>query len=220
MPWLPVTAALLVALATAGSTGRVLRALPEPSDPEADAKLPYAALASRRFSWGVGLATFVASAVSFSASPADTWLAWVSLSAVGVLSAAIDLRTTYLPLPLARVGWACAATGVLLTALLRRDPAPLLGAAVGALGLWLFFEVVWRVSGGIGYGDVRLMATVGGVAGAHDPRVILPAALAGTMVGAVWGVVHRLRGGRGLFPYGPALLSGPFVAVAWWSLSP
>lgn len=220
MSWLPVAVAALVAALAGWAAGPVLRALPEPlDDPDAAGKPSYASLATPGFTVGVGLAGGLSSLLAFALSPPELWLAWLALSGVGVLSAAIDLRTTWLPLPLARAGWACASAGVALAAVQRRDPAPLLWAAAGAMGLWLLFEVAWRVTGGFGYGDVRLMATVGAVTGAHDPGLVLPGALAGTLVGAAWGVVRHLRGGRGAFAYGPALLAGPFVALVWWSLA-
>lgn len=220
MPWLAAAVAALVAGLAGRAAGPVLRSLPEPlDDPDAATKLPYASLATRGFAVGVAVATGSASGLAFTLAPPELWLAWLALSGVGVMAAAIDLRTTWLPLPLARAGWACAAVGVGLAAAVRRDPAPLVGAALGALGLWLFFEVAWRVTGGFGYGDVRLMATVGAVTGAHDPELVLPAALAGAVIGAVWGVARHLRGGRGAFPYGPALLAGPFVALVGWSLT-
>lgn len=220
MPWVPPLVAAALGVATGWLTPTLLRWLPEPvDDPDVTTKLPYAALATPRFSRGVAVATLLASWVAFSGAPSRAWLAWVSLSVVGVISAAIDLRTTWLPLPLARAGWLVAATGVVLASAVGGDPLVLLWAGAGALGLWAVFELMWRLTGGIGYGDVRLMATVGAVAGAHDPRLVLPSALAGTVIGAVWGIAHRLLRGPGHFPYGPALLAGPFVALVWWNLT-
>lgn len=220
MPWVPPLVAALAALATGWATPRLLRRLPEPTDdPDAATKTPYSDLASPRFALGVGVAAWVAGTTVVTWAPPDLWLAWCALSTIGVVSAAIDLRTTWLPLPLARAGWVVAAIGVVLAAAVRRDPGPLVWAAVGTVGLWALFEVMWRLTGGFGYGDVRLMATVGAVTGAQDPLLVLPAALAGTVIGAGWGVVHALRGRHGPFPYGPSLLAGPFAALAWWSLA-
>lgn len=220
MPWVPPLVAAVWALALGLATPAVLRRLPEPlDDPDAATKLPYAALATPAMAVGVGAASFAAGTLAFLAAPVELWLAWTALSTVGVLSAAIDLRTTWLPLPLARVGWVVAAAGVVVAAAVRSEPGPLVWAAVGAFGLWALFEVVWRATGGIGYGDVRLMATVGAVTGAHDPTLVLPSALAGTVVGVVWGLAHRLRTGADPFPYAPALLTGPFAALAWWWLA-
>lgn len=214
MAWVGPLVAVLVAVGAGFAATPLLRTLPEPTDdPDVATKLPYRDLATPGFAVAVGATTGVACGLVVGLAPASHWLAWAALSVVGVFAVLVDARTTWLPLPLARAGWAVAALGVLVAAIWRQDPAPLWGAAVGAGALWLFFEVFWRLTGGIGYGDVRLMATVGAVTGAHDLRLVLPAAVAGTVLGALWGIVHRLRRGSGPFPYGPALLAGPFVAL-------
>ena len=88
----------------------------------------------------------------------------------------------------------------------------LLVAAV-AVGGGLF-HLLWRWTGAFGYGDVRLAATIGAVTALDSVELVTTSLLLGTLVGAVWGVVHRLAGGRGAFPYGPGLLAGPFLALA------
>lgn len=217
-----VAAALLVGLLTAAATPWLLRRLREPSgdDPDLATKIPYARLATRRFVVGVGLASACASAIAFAAAPADTWPAWLALSSVGVLAVAIDARTTWLPLSLTRAATIWAVAGVVIVCVVRRDVWPAL-AAVGALaGLWLLFELFWRLTRGIGYGDVRLMASIGAVTGVHDLTMVMPSALVGTVVGLVWGLAHRARHREGPFPYGPALLSGPFLVLLWGLLAP
>lgn len=221
MPWVPPLTAAIAATVAGLATPYVLRALPEPvADPDVATKVPYRALATPGFAAAVALGTLAATGVVVALTPADEWLAWTALSMVGVLAATIDARTTWLPLPLARASWGVAALGIAAATLLRREVSPLLWAGVGALGVWLFFEVLWRVTGGIGYGDVRLMATVGAVTGAHDPALVLRAVLTGTVLGAVWGIAHRMWRGEGPFPYGPGLLAGPFVALAIPALMP
>ena len=87
-------------------------------------------------------------------------------------------------------------------------------AAIGAVAVGGFFYVLWRLTGGIGFGDVRLMVTVGAVTAAASASVAFNAVLLGSIVGAVWGIVRLRIKGPGPFPYGPALWSGPFLALA------
>ena len=84
-------------------------------------------------------------------------------------------------------------------------------AAVGGL-----FHLLWAWSrGGLGYGDVRLMAAVGAVTALEGAMFAGWSVFAGTLLGAIWGLVHTAIRGRGVpFPYGPALLAGPFVMLA------
>lgn len=216
MPWPSPAPALLcavvAALASAALTPVVLRALPEPDDP--DGKPPYAALSTPRFHGTVGLAALVAGSVVTATLPWQHWPAWAALATVGVLACTIDAHTTWLPLPLARAGWAVAAIGVLVVSLTSAAWTPALAAATGALVLGGLFHLLWRLTGAFGYGDVRLAATIGAVTALDSASLVMGSLVLGSATGAAIGLGHRLAGGRGPFPYGPGLLAGPFLALA------
>lgn len=213
MPWPTLALAVAVASAVvmASLTPAVLRALPEPAEP--DGKPPYASLATPGFLLGVGLATATATGVVVALAPVAHWLAWASLCLVNVLACAIDARTTWLPLVLARVGWVVAAAGAVVVALASSSWTPILAAALGAGAVGGFFHLVWRITGAFGYGDVRLAATIGAVTALDSTMLVVAAVMAGTVLGALWGVLHAARGRGSAFPYGPGLLAGPFVAL-------
>ena len=103
--------------------------------------------------------------------------------------------------------------GALVAALAWSSWTPLLAAALGALVVGGFFHLVWRLTGGLGYGDVRLAATIGAVTAMTSPTLVGAAVLTGTLLGAVTGVALRLAGRRGGFPYGPGLLAGAFLPL-------
>ena len=107
-----------------------------------------------------------------------------------------------------------AGVGIALWAILDADASIALRGLLGALAVGGFFYLFWRFTGGIGFGDVRLMAVVGAVAAAHSAQTASWGVLIGTLLGAIWGVTTRLVRGPGPLPYGPALWSGPFVALA------
>ncbi|WP_300077884.1 hypothetical protein [Propioniciclava sp.] len=209
-PLLAVPLGLLVALTVAP----VLRHLPRVADAP-----DYAALATTRFRASAGIATaFAAAAVMLWAPPAH-WVAWAALVLAGVPAVCIDAATTWLPLPFARAGWVLAAAGVVVAAAHSPDPpSVLLAAVLGALLVGGFFHLVWALSGAIGYGDVRLMVTVGAVTALGGATLVVAAVFLGTLLGALAGIGHRMRGRRGAFPYGPVLLAGAFAALplaAW-----
>ncbi|HHU39485.1 MAG TPA: prepilin peptidase [Propionibacterium sp.] len=214
MLWPAPAVALVGALLTAAATPWVLRTLPEPDDAEAEDKPPYASLATGRFVAVVALASLGASLLATLALPWQHWLAWASLSTVGVLACSIDARTTWLPLPLARVGWVVAGAGALLVAASSGSWTPLLASALGAVALGGLFHLLWRFTGAFGYGDVRLAATIGAVTALDSSSLVGWSLVLGTAAGALVGIVHRLAGRRGGFPYGPGLLAGPLLAVA------
>lgn len=213
--------ALACAVVTAGLSVPVLRRLPEPSaDPDAATKTPYADLATPGFAAAVFVGCLVASLLVVGATPREHWLAWAALAGIAVLSAAIDLRTTYLPRVLAVAGWSVTAAGVAGAAVAAGSAAPVLAACSGALALGGFFWLFWRVSGGLGFGDVRLAATIGAVTALESAEMTIWSALLGTTLGAVWSVGRRRASGRDApFAYGPSLVAGPFLALAMALLS-
>lgn len=213
MPWPTLAVALVCALLTALATPWVLRALPEPDAATADDKPTYASLATPGFTLTVGAASLVAALVSLSTTPWSHAVAWASLTTVNVVACAIDARTTWLPLRLARAGWVLAAAGVGLAAAASGSWTPLAAAALGAAALGGLFHLLWRFTGAFGYGDVRLAATIGAVTALDSPALAGWSLLLGTLAGALVGVAARLAGQRGAFAYGPGLLAGPFLAL-------
>lgn len=211
MHWVGAVVAVAVAGLAWFATGAILRALPEPAG-QTD-KIPYPALATPGFATAVAILSGLACLTVTINVPPDAWLAWAALVGPGVLSASIDARTTYLPKRLAQASWVLAGLGVGWLAVTTRSLTPLVTAGVGALVVGGLFWLVWRWSRGIGFGDVRLMATIGAVSGLPDPGLITLAVMIGTIVGAVWGAIHRLSHGPGPFAYGPGLLIGPFAGL-------
>ena len=214
MTWVPVAVASVVALAVAAATPAVLRRLPEPrDDPDAAAKTPYAALSTPPFLLVVASLALASGLAAFGATAPSAWLAWASLVGPGALAIAVDGATTWLPRVLTRTMAVVATAGIGVQALADADPSVAARAALGTVAVGGFFYLFWRVTGGIGFGDVRLMAVVGAVTAAHSVQLAVWGVLIGTLLGAAWGVVRRLLRGLGAFAYGPPLWLGPFVAL-------
>lgn len=221
VPW-PV--ALLLPVLVGGSvgwlSGPVLRRLPEPrvgrrgvTADELAAKLPYAALATPRFRWGcAALATGAAALVVATVAPA-AWSGWLVLATVGVLAAAIDGATTWLPARLTRSGTVLVVLVALAGLPLGNDPSDLLrvlGCAVAAGAL--FWGCWWVSRGQLAYGDVRMAPLLGAAGGSVSWSMVLLVLLLGTVLGALHGVVRGLARRPGPFPYAPGLVAGAFLA--------
>ncbi|HEU4546989.1 MAG TPA: A24 family peptidase [Microlunatus sp.] len=225
-------AALLILSVTTGlavfaTTPAVLRRLREPRpDPGADdagdpgeTKIAYAALATRPFAAVVGALSAAAIAVPAVALPRPVLPGWLVLATLGLLLAAIDARTTWLPLPLTRVAWVAmgAATGI--GAILGGW-----GQLVRGLGGFLIagtvFGAIWLVTrGGIGFGDVRFAPLVGAATAATSWTLLAWALVLGSLTGALVGLVRLALRRRGSFAYAPSILAGAYLAAAVASLT-
>lgn len=206
-------ALVLTGVMTGIATGPVLHLLPEPTTKEP--KRLYRDLATVGFATVVTVGSVLALGVVAVRLPAEAWPIWIPLATVGVLLAAIDAMTTYLPYRLTVALWVFGLAGTAVSVALSDEPASLLmRIALGAIGAWVFFWLFWRLSRGIGFGDVRLAPVLGGVTASVSGDLVLAGLLIGTLLGAAHGLVLRARSRGGPFPYGPALVTGSFVALA------
>lgn len=197
------------------ATGPVLRSLPEPREGDTDDKIPYRALATRRFALAVTGCALAALAIVVIRLPPPGWPLWLPLGTLGILLIGIDAATTWLPLRLTHALWLATAAMALVGIAVTADPVAVAGrVALGAVLVGGFFWLFWRVIGGLGFGDVRLAPVLGAVTASVSWQVLAAALLIGTLLGALHGVALRLRGRAGPFPYGPALVAGAFVALA------
>jgi leader peptidase (prepilin peptidase) / N-methyltransferase len=134
----------------------------------------------------------------------------LALVLVLVPTTLIDLEYRIIPNALMAVG---AALGLALVAV--TDPSRLaehLIAAAAAGGF--FFVVVLAYPGGMGMGDVKLVAVLGLYLGASVIPALVVALLAGTLVGAVIIARKGAKAGRKTaVPFGPFLALGGIVGL-------
>lgn len=221
-PWRPKVTGMwiwtLVAFCalTGVASGPVLQALPDPPPDSADGKPPYASLATRRFALAVAIGAAGAGLLIAVRLPAASWPVWLPLATVGVLLAAIDARTTWLPLPLTRVLWLGTAVGaglqVVLAPASERSPLAV-RIIVGAAVVGIFFGAFWWLAGGLGFGDVRLAPVLGAALASVSWEAVAVGLFLGTALGALFGAVRHVRRRAGPFPYGPALVAGTFLGL-------
>ena len=185
--------------------------LPEPAD--GAGKVRYADLVTAGFVAGSAVTAGAAATVGWLTLPVVVVPLWWVLASFGVVLAAVDARTTWLPLRLTRLAWAAMAGAGLVAALLGAGRLMLLRAAAGAVLAGVLYLLVWRLSrGGFGFGDVRFAPLVGAATAAHSWSLLVTGLLAGSLLGAAYGGLRLVRRRAGPFPYAPALLAGAYVA--------
>jgi leader peptidase (prepilin peptidase)/N-methyltransferase len=215
-PQLVLTLAVVgTGLVSAGVVRPLLAWLPEPAEaPEDGPKITYASLGRASFVLACGLGSALAAAIAWTTLPPAVQPLWSVLSVGGVLLAAIDAGTTWLPLPLGRVVWLAMTVAALVGASLAGSWSLLLRAGVGAALAGGLYLVAWRVSrGGFGFGDVRYAPLLGAAAAADSIQLLVWSLLAGSLLGGVHGVVRLASGRRGGFAYAPAMLGGSYAAA-------
>jgi leader peptidase (prepilin peptidase)/N-methyltransferase len=208
-----------VALVCFVATPWVLRLLPEPDLATGDTKVAYRDLPATRLRtaaalWGAALAAATTSTV-----PMSRWSPFLVLALIGSIGCVIDAATTWLPRQILHAGWLLGATAVVMSTALAGLDFSTLGRAVAGALIGGGVMLVGHLVGGFGFSDVRLMVLVGGIACWHSWQTLIGAIVLGSLVGALWGLAHSVRHGRGTaFPYGPALLFGPYLALLLGSL--
>lgn len=128
----------------------------------------------------------------------------------GTALAVVDWRTRLLP-------DAITLPSYLILPLLLAPSGRLPAGLAGMLALGLCFAVLWFLRpDDLGLGDVKLSGLIGLLTGAAGPRTLVAAALAGLLLGALYGGVLLLtrRGNRrSEIPMGPFLLLGALAAL-------
>ncbi|MCZ2857217.1 prepilin peptidase [Blastococcus sp. VKM Ac-2987] len=145
--------------------------------------------------------------------------AFLVVTGVGVLLAAVDLRHRLLPNRV--IAPAVVATAALLTvaAAVGGSREELTRAALGAVVLFAGYLVLALISpGGLGMGDVKLAGLLGLPLGWLGWDVLLLGAVAGFVVQAALALLllaTRRIGRKAELPFGPAMLLGAAIAVGW-----
>jgi leader peptidase (prepilin peptidase)/N-methyltransferase len=144
-------------------------------------------------------------------------VAFLYLGAVSVALALIDADTMTLPNRIIVPSYAVGAVLLGLAGVLAQDWQALLGAGIGAIGLFgLYLGLALAKPGGMGFGDVKLAALLGlylGFIGLPQLAVgVLAAFLLGGAVGVAL-VVSRRATRRTAIPFGPWMIAGAWVGI-------
>jgi leader peptidase (prepilin peptidase)/N-methyltransferase len=157
--------------------------------------------------------------VAIRIGPHPNALGYAALAVAGVALSVVDLVERRLPDVLV---WPTAgAVVVLLVAgsLLEGRPIGAVGTVAGAIGLFVVYLVLALIApGGIGMGDVKLAVACGAALGCLGVRSWLLGLAAGFLLNGLAAVVALALGRttlRGSVPFGPSMIAGVFVAIAF-----
>ncbi len=194
----------------------VLARLPEPA--EGDGKPLYRELGTTRFVAITSALAALGVAISWLSLGREVQPLWWVLAVFGVLLAAIDARTTWLPLLLTRFAWLAMAGATLIAAALATDRWLLPRSIGGAAASGALYLIVWLAArGGFGFGDVRFAPLIGAATAAHSATLLVWALLLGSLAGGLLGVYRLLARRSGSFAYAPSMLFGGYAAcVTEW----
>lgn len=219
----PLTISIIAAVTVALVWWWLVPRIPEPDAEELAAsttdgeppKRLYRTLATPTSTLLVVTAAAITTAAVVWVTPPGTWPLWVTLTTAGLVLAAIDARTTWIPLQTTHIGWTAMGVAVLVSWWVggwHVAAAALLGAALSMAVWWL----VWFLSrGGFGFGDVRMAPLVGAPTMATSSTCFMWALLVGSLITLAWAVLDRTFTRRPrMIPWAPGYLAGAVVAGA------
>ncbi len=144
-------------------------------------------------------------------------VAFLTLTAVSIALALIDLDTRRLPNVIVLPSLLAGILLLGVAALLRGDIPALIGAGVGGASLFVFYFVLALVKpGGMGFGDVKLAAVLGLYLGFLGWGNLLVGAFAAFIFGGVFGLLllmARKAGRKTAIPFGPWMILGAWLGV-------
>lgn len=139
------------------------------------------------------------------------YLPLLPLLATGSWLAAVDADVMRLPNRTLGATAAASSLTVLGVAAIINQPTAALHALAGAaLAGGLFWALHTITKGGVGMGDVKLAALIGGTLAPLALNLVLPALLAGSILAWIW---NTARHHTGPLPYGPWLLAGAILTA-------
>ncbi len=142
-------------------------------------------------------------------------------AAAGIALAVIDYDVHRLPDAIVFPSYPIAAALLVLAALAEGEPKHLIGAAVGGIGMWVFyFLLMFIYPSGMGFGDVKLGGVLGLYLGWYGWEEAVVGGFAAFILGAVVGVVAIALFGatrKSMIPFGPFMLAGAWIGLIWGS---
>lgn len=190
----------------------VLPRLHEPVTEEE--KRPYATLATIRLAVVVAGLAAAGVGLAWARLPVEQQPVWVVLSTVGVVLAAVDGLTTWIPAVATRWAWLAVAAASSLMTLLGASWADVGRTVAGGLVAGGLYGLVWLLTrGGFGFGDVRFVPLIGAASAAVSWQFLFAALLAGSLLAVGHGIWRWVRRTGGVQPWAPSLLLGAYATL-------
>jgi leader peptidase (prepilin peptidase)/N-methyltransferase len=145
--------------------------------------------------------------------------AYWCFAAVAVILTLTDLDHKRLPNRILIPGTAVGAVLLAVGAIVDGEVWSLARASAGGAAFFgLLFVVAVVARGGLGFGDVKLAFLIGGFLAYRSWRTLFVGVFAGFAVGGVVSVVLlilRKAGRKDAVPFGPSMVAGAAIALAW-----
>ncbi|NUP47171.1 MAG: prepilin peptidase [Catenulispora sp.] len=142
-----------------------------------------------------------------------TTLPVLAFAATAVALAVIDFAILRLPNALTAPTALAVALAAVVQALADHDAHQLVTEAEGALGVGLFYSLLYFLSrGGLGLGDVKLGVVAGLVLASRDWTHVFNGTFLAYVITLIIALAMMSRG-RKRFPYGPGLIAGALIAL-------
>jgi len=164
----------------------------------------------------------IAMAALFAATPVVVGVDWVLPAylwfvAITVTLTLTDLDTKLIPNRILFPGTVVGLVLLMGGAIVEGGPIlrPLAG---GAIYFGLLFVLALIARGGFGFGDVKLAFMLGLFTSYQSWDTLIVAVLAAFLLGgfvSVFLVVFRIRSRKDAIPFGPYLVAGAYIAIAW-----
>ena len=164
----------------------------------------------------------IATAALFAATPVVVGVDWVLPAylwfvAVTVTLTLTDLDTKLIPNRILFPGTVVGLVLLMGGAIVEGGPIlrPLVG---GAIYFGLLFVLALIARGGFGFGDVKLAFMLGLFTSFQSWDTLIIAILAAFLLGgfvSAFLVVFRIRSRKDAIPFGPYLVAGAYIAIAW-----
>lgn len=133
---------------------------------------------------------------------------FVAMALLGPTMAAVDIREYRLPDLLTLVTGSVAVIGAITVCAFENDWSRLISStayAVAAAGV--FYVLALLTAGGIGLGDIKLLAVIGFTVGLNGWQTLIYCIAGAFIIGAVVAIVTRLKqAGVKELPFGPFLI--------------
>jgi leader peptidase (prepilin peptidase)/N-methyltransferase len=146
-------------------------------------------------------------------------IALLYLAAVSIVLALIDIDVKRLPFWIVVPSWWVGGTLLGVSALLAGTRGTAVRMLLGGLVLWGLYRLLHLIHPrGMAYGDVRLAGLIGGYLAWLGWMPLAVGGFLGFLLGGVGGAVIMALRGSGLktqIPYGPYMLIGTWLALAW-----
>lgn len=141
------------------------------------------------------------------------WPALIAFLALAIPLVITDAREFRLPLPL-NLGLLGSAVVLLPIAAIWLGGGHLLTAAITAGAVTILMALLFTLArGGLGFGDVILVAGLGAYGGFASPAATIAGMWIGCLGTLIWALLRRRNGTTGPTPFGPGLILGTTLAL-------